>query len=115
MAKVILAPFIQSISGKVGSLEFRTLKSGRTVVRARRENDYISERIPTEKELAQRRRFGVISSTVAIIQRNYDRIDEAARDRKKIWQKVAYHYAKYFETVTDDKQLQKILLEEYYS
>ena len=30
MAKVILAPFISSISGKVGNLEFRTLKSGKT-------------------------------------------------------------------------------------
>ena len=115
MAKVILAPFIQSISGKVGNLEFRTLKSGKTVVRARQEDDYrrpMTE--PTEKARAQRRRFGVISSTVSTIQRNYDRIDEAALDRKKIWQKVSYLYGKYFESIDDDAKLIAKLLEEYY-
>ena len=114
MARVILAPFIQSISGKVGSLEFRTLKSGRTVVRARRKTDYQPTCPPTEKAIAQRRRFGVVSATVAAIQRNYDRIDEAALDRKKIWQKVAYHYAKYCDEIQSDVLLQKKLLDEYY-
>ena len=115
MARVILAPFIQSISGKVGNFEFRTLKSGKTVVRTRSETDYQSSREPTEKERAQRRRFGVISSTVATIQRNYPRIDQAAQDRKKIWQKVSYLYAKYFEAISDDAKLQQKLLEEFYN
>lgn len=114
MAKVILAPFIQSISGKVGSLEFRTLKSGRTIVRARRKTDYLSSLPPTEKAIAQRRRFGIVSATVAAIQRNYDRIDEAALDRKKIWQKVSYHYAKHCDEIQDNALLQKTLLELYY-
>ena len=113
MAIVKLAPFIESISGKVGNLEFRTLKSGRTIVRSRNEDDYSSTRTPTEKELAHRRRFGVVSATTAVIQSRYPRIDEAARDRKKIWQKVAYLYAKYFEEIQDDKLLQAKLLEEY--
>ncbi len=115
MAKVTLAPFIQSISGKVGNLEFRTLKSGKTVVRARQMDEYRPTTEPTEKALAQRRRFGVVSSTVAAIQRNYPRIDEAALDRKKIWQKVSYLYAKYFESIDDDRKLQDKLLEEYYA
>ena len=89
MAKVILAPFIQSISGKVGNLEFRTLKSGKTVVRARREDEPQTTRILTPKEIAQRRRFGIVSSVTASIQSRYKRIDEAALDRKRIWQKVA--------------------------
>lgn len=113
MAKVILAPFIQSISGKVGSLEFRTLKSGRTIVRARREKEQPSNRVPTPKELAQRRRFGVVSSTVAEIQRCYPRIDLAALDRKKIWQKVAYLYAKLADDFLDDKILQAEILKRY--
>ena len=111
MAKVILAPFIQSISGKVGNFEFRTLKSGRTVVRARRETESQPSRPLTQKEIAQRRRFGLISSVVAAVQRTYPRIDQAALDRKKIWQKVAYYYAKYADSVTDDAKLFDILLE----
>jgi len=114
MARVQLSPFIKSISGKVGNLEFRTLKSGRTIVRARREYDYQSNQAPTAKALAQRRRFGVVSATVSVIQRNYPRIDEAALDRKKIWQKVAYHYAKFCDSIEDDAKLQEKLLEEYY-
>ena len=113
MAKVILAPFIHSISGKVGNLEFRTLKSGRTTVRVRRQTDYQSTRIPSDKELAQRRRFGIVSSVVAEIQSYYPRIDEAAHDRKRIWQKVAYIYAKFFESISDDAELRKKILEEY--
>lgn len=113
MAKVVLAPFIQSISGKVGNLEFRTLKSGKTVVRARHEDDYLPTTPPTEKALAQRRRFGVISTVVGNIQQNYDRIDKAALDRKKIWQKVSYLYAKYFESIDNDRQLIAKLFEEY--
>ena len=113
MAKVILAPFITSISGKVGNMEFRTLKSGKTTVRVRRETDYQSSREPTEKERAQRRRFGVVSSVVATIQSYYPRIDEAAFDRKKIWQKVSYLYAKYCDSILDDTQLQAKLLEQY--
>ena len=114
MAKVILAPFISSISGKVGNLEFRTLKSGRTTVRVRRKTDYQSSRLPTPKEIAQRRRFGIVSAVVAQIQAEYPRIDEAALDRKKIWQKVSYLYAKFFESIQDDALLRKKLLEEYY-
>lgn len=113
MAKVILAPFIQSISGKVGNLEFRTLKSGKTVVRTRRREDYQSTRVLSPKEIAQRRRFGIVSSVTAAIQSSYKRIDEAALDRKRIWQKVAYLYAKYCDLISDDAQLQKKLLEEY--
>ena len=36
MARVILAPFIEGISGKVGNLEFRTYKNGKTTVRVRK-------------------------------------------------------------------------------
>ena len=113
MARVTLAPFIHSISGKVGNLEFRTLKSGRTVVRARRETDYQTEHIPSAKERAQRRRFGIVSSVVSEIQHGYARVDEAAHDRKRIWQKVSYLYGKYYESIEDDKALRAMILRVY--
>ena len=71
MARVILAPFIESISGKVGNLQFRTLKSGRTVVHARRcvAEDGTAHRStpPTPAEIAHRKRFGMVSSITAEI------------------------------------------------
>ena len=114
MAKVILAPFIESISGKVGNLQFRTLKSGRTVVHARRgmteEGIVHRSTPPTQAEIAHRKRFGMVSSITAEIQGRYARIDKAAAERKSIWQKVAYHYDKLRPSIEDDKQLKQEIL-----
>ena len=114
MARVILAPFIESISGKVGNLQFRTLKSGRTVVHARRcvAEDGTAHRStpPTPAEIAHRKRFGMVSAITAEIQGSYARIDQAAADRKSIWQKVAYHYDKLRPSIEDDKQLKQEIL-----
>ena len=57
---------------------------------------------------------GIISAVVSQIQAEYPRIDEAALDRKKIWQKVSYLYAKHFEVIQDDALLRRKLLDEYY-
>ena len=117
MAKVILAPFIESISGKVGNLQFRTLKSGRTVVHARRgmSEEGIVHRStpPTQAEIAHRKRFGMVSSITAEIQGRYARIDKAAADRQQIWLKVKYLYDKHVNDVEDEKELRKLILAKY--
>ena len=117
MAKVILAPFIESISGKVGHLQFRTLKSGRTVVHARRgmSEEGIVHRStpPTQAEIAHRKRFGMVSSITAEIQGRYARIDKAAADRQQIWLKVKYLYDKHVNDVEDEKELRKLILAKY--
>ena len=114
MARVILAPYIKSISGKVGNLEFRTLKSGKTVVRARRlfDDDQPPHK-PTPAEIAQRRRFGIVSSIVAEIQNHYKRIDQAAADRQKIWRRVVRHYEriKQENPTIDDDGMRELLRE----
>ena len=117
MAKVILAPFIESISGKVGNLQFRTLKSGRTVVHARRgmteEGIVHRSTPPTQAEIAHRKRFGMVSSITAEIQGRYARIDKAAADRQQIWLKVKYLYDKHVNDVEDEKELRKMILAKY--
>jgi len=117
MAKVILAPFIESISGKVGNLQFRTLKSGRTVVHARRgmteEGIVHRSTPPTQAEIAHRKRFGMVSSITAEIQGRYARIDKAAADRQQIWLKVKYLYDKHVNDVEDEKELRKLILAKY--
>ena len=117
MAKVILAPFIESISGKVGNLQFRTLKSGRTVVHARRgmteEGIVHRSTPPTQAEIAHRKRFGMVSSITAEIQGRYARIDKAATDRQQIWLKVKYLYDKHVNDVEDEKELRKMILAKY--
>jgi len=117
MAKVVLAPFIESISGKVGNLQFRTLKSGRTVVHARRgmteEGIVHRSTPPTQAEIAHRKRFGMVSSITAEIQGRYARIDKAAADRQQIWLKVKYLYDKHVNEVEDEKELRKLILAKY--
>ena len=117
MAKVVLAPFIESISGKVGNLQFRTLKSGRTVVHARRgmteEGIVHRSTPPTQAEIAHRKRFGMVSSITAEIQGRYARIDKAAADRQQIWLKVKYLYDKHVQEVEDEKELRKLILAKY--
>ena len=117
MARVILAPFIESISGKVGNLQFRTLKSGKTVVHARRctTEDGIMHRAtpPTPAEIAHRKRFGMVSSITAEIQGRYARIDKAAADRQQIWLRVKYLYDKHVNEVKDEKELRQLILEKY--
>ena len=116
MAKVTLAPFIESISGKVGNLQFRTLRSGRTVVHARRdliEGTPLRSTPLSEAEKAHRKRFGMVSSITAQIQERYARIDQAARDRKAIWQKVTYLYNKLRPEIEDDNLLREQILEQY--
>ena len=108
MARVILAPFIESISGKVGNLQFRTLKSGRTVVHARRcvAEDGTAHRStpPTPAEIAHRKRFGMVSSITAEIQGRYARIDQAAADRQQIWLRVKYLYDKHVNEVNERRE-----------
>ena len=117
MAHVTLAPFIKSISGKVGNLEFRTLRSGKTVVRTR--TSLISDaprRRPSAEEKARHRRFGIISKVAAIIQCNdYARIDQAAADRKKIWERLSYAYNRLLKAAPtlSDEEIRKILLTNY--
>ena len=115
MARVVLAPFIQSISGKVGNLEFRTLKSGKTIVHARSAETAAqrAHREPTASEQARWKRFGMVSSITAEIQRGYARIDEAAHDRQKIWLRVKYLYDKLSGSYEDEKELRRVILEKY--
>ena len=54
MARVELAPFIKSISGKVGNLEFRTLRSGKVVVHSRRMREVTERREMTRKEIGNK-------------------------------------------------------------
>ena len=114
MARVELAPFIKSISGKVGNLEFRTLRSGKVVVHSRRMRDANEKRVMTRKEIAHQRRFGIVSRVTAAVQKSYPRIDEAARARQKIWNRVGRHYDKMIGAHPEytDQEMERALIKE---
>jgi hypothetical protein len=108
MARVTLDPggVIESISGRVGNMVYRTYKSGLITVHR------ISPRVhkaATKKEKATRQRFEMVNRIVSELQHDYSRIDKAAAMRKRLWQKVGYVYDKYSETVKNRKELEKII------
>lgn len=116
MARVILAPFIDGISGKVGNLEFRTYRNGKTTVRVQkskyeREDEGRKEPL-TEGELAARRRFSIVAHVTGMLQNEYNRIDKAALDRQKIWNRVGRHYDKVLAAhpEANDRELTELLL-----
>jgi hypothetical protein len=117
MARVILAPFIEGISGKVGNLEFRTYKNGKTTVRVRKskyEREEDGRRKPfTAGEKAAQRRFGIVAHVTGVLQNEYKRIDEAAQARQKIWNRVSRHYEKMLELCPEasDRELTELLLQ----
>ena len=117
MARVTLAPFIEGISGKVGNLEFRTYKNGKTTVRVRKskyEREESGRKKPfTAGEKAAQRRFGIVAHVTGVLQAEYQRIDEAAKARQKIWNKVSRHYEKMLELFPEasDEELKALLLQ----
>lgn len=117
MARVTLAPFIEGISGKVGNLEFRTYRNGKTTVRVRKSRyaleDEVRKRPLSASEQAARRRFGIVSHVTGVLQSEYPRIDEAAHARQKIWNRVSRHYEKILALCPEasDKELTELLLQ----
>lgn len=113
MAKVTLSPELQSISGKVGNMIFKTYKNGK--VGLYRFNPADRATPVTPEEQARRQRFAIISKVVAQVQNRYEWIDRAARDRKKIFAKVKYHYDRIIaaEPHLSEKQIIARILERF--
>ena len=78
MAKVTLPPFIQSISGRLGDLSFRTSASGKTSVTCFKPRPRTTPVSP--KELSARTRFAQIAKTVAQM-----RLQGSQLSRKELW------------------------------
>jgi len=78
MAKVTLPPFLQSISGQIGDLHFRTSRSGKTSVSLGSPRPRSTPIKPTE--VAARERFRKIASTVAQMRRQGSQLS-----RKELW------------------------------
>ena len=82
MAKYIPIDTIKSMSGKVcGHSDISFAKKGETLYTMKRCNERTSE--PTEKELAQRAKFGAISAAVNARLKAKDPADVAAYEAQK--------------------------------
>ena len=85
MAKVTLPPFIQSISGRVGNLSFRTSASGKTSVTCFQPRKRTTPLSSNEK--LARTRFAQIAKTVAQMKQQGSQLS-----RKELWDLAAKAY-----------------------
>jgi len=112
MAKVTLMPGIESISGTVGNVTFRTI-NGKTFMSKRRAP--VLPKDATRKQKAQFKKRKVVDACVVLVQAQKDDILEAIEQRKKIRDRICYLYEKLSPEIKARTKLQKAIMEDYYA
>jgi hypothetical protein len=114
MAKIKFNPNqpIQSLSGSVGSISFRTI-NGHTHMYRR--PDPVLPKNPTRKQRAQFKQRTLIDNCLAILQAQYEDIQEAIAMRPKIKERLRYLYKTFAPTIKAPTKLQKAIMTEYYA
>ena len=112
MAKVTFNPNqpIQSLSGSIGPVTFRTI-NGRTHVFQRPEP--VLPKNPTRKQRALFKQRTIIDYCLSIIQAQYEDVQEAIKMRPKIRDRIVRLYKKYAPTIKARTKLQKAIIAEY--
>ena len=115
MARVILNPELKGISGKIGNLVFRTYKNGHVHVFRANEEKQRKSRV-SESEMANRRRFGIVSRMTYQLQSCYVRADDAAANRKKIRERVQYLYDKLLAVFPEltDQEMERAIRQHFF-
>ena len=103
---------IQSLSGSLGRLTFRT-KNGKTFVTERPRP--VLPKNPTREQKRKYTRQTIIEDCLEILQSRMEDIQEAMRIRPKIKDRLEYLYAKFSPTIKARTKLQKAIMSEYYT
>ena len=101
---------IQSLSGSFGPLTFRTLY-GRTFVMERPAPTLPKN--PTRQQRARFKQRTIIDQCVAILQSQYEDIQEAIAMRPKIRDRIVRLYKKHAPSIKAPTKLQKAIMTEY--
>ncbi len=114
MAKISFNPNqpIQSLSGTVGPVTFRTV-NGRTFMSGR--SKPVLPKNPTREQRAQYKRRSIIDQCVSILQSQYQDIRVAINLRRKIRDRIAYLYDSLAPTVKAPTKLQRAIMTEYHA
>ncbi len=101
---------IQSLSGTLGRMTFRTMY-GHTSVFEKPEPTLPKN--PTRKQKAQFKKRTIIDNCLTILQSEITDIQEAIRMRQKIRDRLIYLYKKFAPTIKAPTKLQKAIMTEY--
>ena len=110
MARVELMPGIESISGSVGQLTFRTM-NGKTFVRVRQEAEL--PKGASRKQKAKYKRDRMLDQCIAILQDEMGDMLEAIRLRPKMRERLKRLYDKYAKEIKAPTKLQRKIMTEY--
>ena len=112
MARVTFNPNqpIQSISGTIGALTFRT-RNGRTFVYERLQPELPKN--PTRKQRAQFKQRTIIDQCVSLVQSQIEDLQEAINMRPTIKERLRSLYKKLEPTIKSQTKLQKAIMTEY--
>ena len=103
-------PGIESISGTVGNLTFRTV-NGKTFVHEKAEPELPEK--PTREERAKYKRDVIIDQCVRILQREIEDLTKAVRMRPKIRSRLVSLYGRYAPAIKARTKLQRKIMAEY--
>jgi len=114
MAKVTFAKNqpIQSLSGSVGAITFRTV-NGQTQLYRR--PDPVLPKNPTRKQRALYKRRTIIDNCITILQSQYEDMQVAIAMRPKIKERLRYLYKTFAPDIKAPTKLQKRIMTEYYA
>ena len=101
---------IQSLSGSIGNIEFRTI-NGKTFVLERQEPELPKD--ATRKQKAMFRRRKIINQCVSILQNEMEDIQAAIAMRSKLRDRIRYLYDKYSKEISAPTKLQIKIMGEY--
>ena len=102
---------VQSLSGSIGALTFRTL-NGRTFVHERTAPELPKH--PTRQQRAQFKQRTVIDRCLSILQSQIPDIQEAIAMRPKLRDRLVRLYNKYAPSIKAPTKLQRKIMIEYY-
>jgi len=111
MAKVKLIPGIESLSGTIGNVTFRTIH-GKTFMGKRMEPELPKN--ATRKQKAQLMKRKLVNTCVVLVQSQMDDMLEALEQRKKIRDRICYLYEKLSPEIKARTKLQKAIMSAYY-
>lgn len=112
MARVTFKPGqpIQSLSGTIGNLTYRTVY-GQTFVHLAREVKLPEN--PTRADKERFRRLTIANQCVCILQEEISDLQESLRMRPKIRERILGLYKRYHKEIKARTKLQKKIMEEY--
>ena len=111
MARVTLMPGVESLSGTIGDVTFRTM-NGKTFMHRK-----AVPSLPlnaTRKQKAQYKKRVMIESCVVLVQAEMEDILEAIQQRKKIYDRIRHLYERYAPEIKARTKLQKAILSAYW-